>query len=95
MQLNRLVALGFPHRAATMDKAHAWILDRYGVRPIVMPSKTGNSFLSIAKRVSDPMPRLTSAEGHSTRYGAYQGALKKACDIVEQDLRMGRKRPPL
>jgi hypothetical protein len=84
--LNRLYKLGMPPKIGTATEAIEWMGNRYKVECKVLQSPDTLRFISIAKPIGAPMPKITAMDAYSTLYHATTTSLRKAADLVEARL---------
>lgn len=84
--LNRLYKLGMPPKITTATEAIEWMGSRYKVECKVLQSPDTLRFISVAKPIGAPMPKITAMDAYSTLYHATTTSLRKAADLVEARL---------
>lgn len=89
----RLIRLGMPLEIELVTDAHAWMYDRHRIDCKVLQSPETHRFISIAKDVDKPIPKITSQDAHNTLYKASCAALRKGADLLER--RQKQKWPKL
>ena len=80
----RLVRLGMPHEMDLVTEASRWLFDRHLIDCKVLQSPETMRYISIAKMVDDPMPKISAQNAHNTLYKASCAALRKGADLLER-----------
>ena len=89
----RLVRLGMPTEIELVTDASRWLFDRHLIDCKVLQSPETMRFLSIAKMVDEPMPKITSQNAHNTLYKASCAALRKGADLLERRQKDHKRKP--
>lgn len=89
----RLIRLGMPHEMELVTEASRWLFDRHLIDCKVLQSPETMRFISFAKMVDDPMPKISAQNAHNNIFTASNAALRKGADLLERRL-IDKKRKP-
>lgn len=89
----RLVRLGMPHEIQLVTEASRWLFDRHLIDCKVLQSPETMRFISIAKMIDEPMPKISAQNAHNNIFTASNAALRKGADLLERRL-IDKKRKP-
>lgn len=89
----RLIRLGMPPEFDLVTEASLWLFDRHLIECKVLQSPDTMRFISIAKMIYEPMPKISSQNAHNNIFTASNAALRKGADLLER--RQKQKWPKL
>lgn len=80
----RLVRLGMPLEIELVTDASRWLFDRHLIDCKVLQSPDTMRFISIAKMIPEPMPKISTQNAHNNIFTAHNAALRKGADLLER-----------